>query len=605
MREDTATFLSALHPYSTFDPAVLAEVAGLFESRDVSAGTPVYEHGQALPGLFIIREGEVRVLGAGGEEVSRLKSGNTFGERGLLRDGTAATTAIAEVDTRLVMLPAGQFARLRAEQPLFGRFFERGETRRTPARPNDLSTTRLSALMTRSPKTCAPTLTVAEAAALMAGSRISSLCVCEGDKLIGIITVRDLSGRVLGQGRAPDTPVREVMTPSPITLSPSALGSDVLHTMMERGIGHIPVLENGKLAGIVTQTNLIRRQAVSSAWLVSDIADAPDADAIALVTSRIPEMLVQLVGAGNRHDVVTRLVSDIADAATRRLLALAEQRLGPPPVPYLWLACGSQGRREQTGVSDQDNCMILDDAAKPEHDAYFEAMAKFVTDGLNTAGYVYCPGDMMASAPRWRQRLSVWKSYFAGWITTPSPEAQMLSSVMFDLRPIGGDSSLFEDLHRTTLEAASKNSIFVAHMVSNSLKHQPPLGMFKSIAKIRSGEHKDTVDMKHSGVVPVVDLGRLYALIGRLDPANTRQRLELATGGVISTAGARDLLDAYDLIAETRLRHQARQIVDGQKPDNFLLLPELSDFERSHLRDAFVVVRTMQSAVGQARGAVT
>jgi CBS domain-containing protein len=344
---------------------------------------------------------------------------------------------------------------------------------------------------------------------------------------------------------------------------------------------------------------------VNSAWLVKDIATAKDAAVIAEVTAQIPQLLVQLVGAGKRHDVVTRLITDIADASTRRLLALAEIKLGPPPVPYLWLACGSQGRREQTGVSDQDNCLILDDGATPADDAYFTALAEFVTAGLNEAGYVFCPGEMMASNPQWRQPLKVWKDYFQDWVTNPNPKAQMLASVMFDLRPIGGTRTLFDDLLATTLDMASQNSIFVAHMVANSLKHQPPLGLLRGIATIRSGEHKSTVDLKLSGVVPIVDLARLYALMDRIEPVNTRERLERATGGpALSAAGGRDLLDAYDLIATTRLQHQARQIRAGEKPNNFLAPSSLSGFERSHLRDAFVVVRTMQSAIGQGRGTV-
>jgi CBS domain-containing protein len=176
---------------------------------------------------------------------------------------------------------------------------------------------------------------------------------------------------------------------------------------------------------------------------------------------------------------------------------------------------------------------------------------------------------------------------------------------MFDLRGIGGEDSLFSDLQAQTLSAASANSIFVTHMIANSLKHTPPLGMFRGFATIRSGEHKNALDLKHNGVVPVVDLGRVYALRGKLTVVNTRARLEAAREQhVISTSGAADLIDAYDLIAESRLQHQARQVRAGQPPDNFMSPSSLSDFERSHLRDAFVVVRTMQSAAGSGRGAV-
>ena len=142
-------------------------------------------------------------------------------------------------------------------------------------------------------------------------------------------------------------------------------------------------------------------------------------------------------------------------------------------------------------------------------------------------------------------------------------------------------------------------------MIANSLKHMPPLGLFRGLATIRSGEHKDSVDLKLNGVVPVVDLGRIYALQGRLVPVNTRGRLEAAARqGVVSKTGGKDLLDAYDAIATARLTHQAAQVRAGRKPDNFMSPGELSDFERSHLRDAFVVVKTMQSALGQGRASV-
>ena len=181
----------------------------------------------------------------------------------------------------------------------------------------------------------------------------------------------------------------------------------------------------------------------------------------------------------------------------------------------------------------------------------------------------------------------------------------MLASVMFDLRPIAGSADLFASLQQDTLALASRNSIFVRHMIGNSLKHSPPLSLFRGLSVIRSGEHKNTIDLKHAGVVPIVDLGRVYGLQGQLTPVNTRARLLAAEdAGVISISGARDLVEAYDLIATMRLENQAQLVKSGRKPDNFLAPSDLSDFERSHLRDAFVVVRTMQSAIGHGKGAL-
>lgn len=603
-QDQISRFLASVHPYDTLAPDVLADLATMFERRSYAADDVIYDLGQTLPALYLIHTGQVEITDEYGAPVSSLGTRNSFGERGLLRDGKALTRAQATTATEMLELPVAAFHALIGNHAQARKFFDRSRGGRP--RNNDLASSRAETLMAANPVICAPDDTAQAAAKRMSDRHISALCVVQGGALTGVVTVRDMTGKIVGAGMSPETPVAQIMTPNPITLPPSAIGSDVLQVMMERRIGHVPIVEGGKLVGIITQTDLTRFQAVSSAELVAEIADATTAKEMAKVTARIPRLLVQLVAGGSRHETVTRLITDVADTATRRLLALAEAKLGPPPVPYLWLACGSQGRQEQTGVSDQDNCMILHDDVQAGDMAYFADLANYVCDGLDACGYVYCPGDMMATNPKWCQPLRVWRDYFRGWINKPNPEAQMLASVMFDLRPIGGDETLFAGLQDETLQAASANSIFVAHMISNSLKHTAPLGLLRGLATIRSGEHKNHIDMKHNGVVPIADLARVYALRGQLGVVNTRARLEAAqAAGVLSESGARDLLDAYDLIAETRLNHQAAQIRQGDAPDNFLAPGGLSDFERSHLRDAFVVVKTMQSAVGHGRGALS
>ena len=599
------SLLSHLHPYDALPEPVLLDMVDCADVVDVAEDEDIYRFGETMQGLYVIISGQVSVFDEKGHQISLLQRENSFGERGLLKDGLAVTSALAKTNSQLLCIPRDIFHQLRAEHEPFRRFFDR--TRSGAAtearRAFDLTSIRVETLMVPNPLTCAPTLSIQQAAQTMRDARISCLCVVSGDVLVGIVTLRDLSGKALAEGLSHDTPVADVMTPDPRTLPSSAIGLDVLHLMMEHKLGHLPIMSGSKLAGIVTQTDLTRIQASSTAGFVADAAHAETAEALCEVTKRIPNLLVQLVAAGNRHDVVTRMITDIADVATRRLLHLAEEKYGPPPARYVWLACGSQGRQEQTGVSDQDNCLILEDDLSEHALAYFEPFAQFVSDGLNACGYVYCPGDMMATNPRWRQPISVWREYFQWWVSNPSKEAQMLASVMFDLRPIGGDASLFEGLQSKTLEAAAANSIFTAHMASNSLTHATPLGLLKGLATIRSGERRNTIDMKLNGVVPVVDLGRMYALQGKLDMVNTRARLEAAVAnGIVSKSGGRDLLDAYDLVAETRLEHQAAQIKRGEAPDNFLPPATLSAFERSHLRDAFVVIKTMQSALMQGRG---
>jgi CBS domain-containing protein len=139
--------------------------------------------------------------------------------------------------------------------------------------------------------------------------------------------------------------------------------------------------------------------------------------------------------------VIGQIVTAMTDALTVRLLQLAEAQLGPPPVPYAWVAAGSQARSEQTAKSDQDNCLVLDDRYDVDRDGpYFEALARQVCSGLDACGYVFCPGEMMAMTERWRQPLQRWLERFRHWIDQPEPAALMHTCVFFDMRPVHGES---------------------------------------------------------------------------------------------------------------------------------------------------------------------
>ena len=596
--------LARVAPFDRLPEPERAALSGEILAAHVETGEVVFGEGEKLPGLFVIEHGTVDVLSSDDDVVSQRGPGEIMGERGLLRGGKAMLTARVREEARLLLIPADRFLHLTRAVPEIGRWFERAD----PGRPVSdegpyaagLMAIQVADIMAREPVTCVPDASVQDVAKLMRQKTISSVLVMEGAKLAGIVTVHDLVNKVLAEGLGGDLPVKQIMTPDPITVAPETVGLDALLAMADRRINHLPVADRaGRIVGMVGRTDLFRQQAATASHMAAEIVAADSADAMAGVMARLPELLSHLTAAGTRPDAICRRITDLTDAVTRRLLVLAEAEFGAPPVPYLWAACGSQGRREQTGVSDQDNCLILDDAFAPEHDAYFADLAKFVSDGLNRVGFVYCPGDMMATNPRWRQPRRVWRDYFDMWIAEPDEEAQMLASVMFDLRPIAGTKALFRDLQDETLKLAKANSIFVRHMISNSLKHTPPLSLFRGLATIRTGEHKNTLDLKHSGVVPVVDLGRVYALKGGISAANTRERILAAVdAGVVSEDGGRDLLDAYDLISETRLRHQAAQIAEGKRPDNFLAPGALSDLERNHLRDAFLIVRTMQSSLG-------
>ena len=603
-------FLAATHPFDLLPEQVLAALPDKLSTVRVDGGSTILEPGQDSRSLFLVRTGAVEICSPDGQLLTHLSEGAAFGVRALHSDRKAPYRAAALEDTVLHLLPDTEFARLKREHPEFDQYFApMGAERLRGTQPGtgaadqtSLLSVRTSDLMTGPPVTIARDASLRTAARRMREHGISCLLVTEGESLAGILTSRDLRDRVVAEAVDYDTPVDKVMTPEPVTLPADSLAFDALLTMTERNISHLPVTDEGRPVGMITSTDLVRRQANSAVYLVADIHKQRTTEGLAKAVAQIPQLLVSLVDSGATADNIGHIVTSICDATTTRLLQMAEAEFGPPPVPYAWLASGSQARQEQTGVSDQDNCLVMDDAFdEAEHGPYFEALAKYVCDGLDACGYIYCPGEMMAMTPMWRQPLKQWQRYFASWIVEPEPMAQMLTSVLFDLRPIGGEARLFDEIQKVAVSKAQRNSIFLAHLVSNALTHTPPLGFFRNFVLIRGGEHDRRFDLKHNGTVPIIDIARVYALKAGLTEVNTRDRLVAAqAASALSVSGARDLLDVYEFISITRLRHQAKQIRDGQKPDNFMAPQDMSQFERDHLKDAFLVVKKIQSNMSNA-----
>lgn len=464
-----------------------------------------------------------------------------------------------------------------------------------------LIATPLRSLLRREPVTIGPNASIRQAAQLMREYSVSSVLIVEQGHLFGIVTDRDLRNRVLAAGLPPENSVVDIATAAPLTVPVQTTAFEALLLMARQNIHHVPVMDGHKAIGMITASDLTERQSTSAVYVAGEIYKQPDLAGLKLATQRIRELQRNLSLAGASAYATGHVITAITDALTTRLLQLAESRLGPPPVPYAWVAAGSQARSEQTAKSDQDNCLLLDDAFDAAaHGAYFDALSRDVCAGLDACGYVFCPGEMMAQTPAWRLPLRQWKELFRHWTTEPEPKALMLACVFFDLRSIYGQTDLLDTLRTEVLQATRANRIFLAYMVGNALTHQPPLNLFGKLTTERSGEHKGTVDLKHHGIVPIVDLARVYALAGGHAQVNTHDRLEVAAqGGEVSGQSARDLRDALEFLGTTRIRHQVRQVDAGMAPDNFLAPAELSNFERTQLRDAFEVVKTLQSVLAQ------
>lgn len=432
-----------------------------------------------------------------------------------------------------------------------------------------------------------------------AGSDLALLV--EQDQLFGVVSDSDLRNRALAEGLSPETAVSDIATLAPWHLDAEATGFDALMLLARHRFRHLPVTRDGRVIGLVRAEDLQESGTLSVMHLSAEILRQDGLAGLVALSRQVPQLHRQLAAAQTSAYSAGYLVSAITDAIGIRLLQLAERELGPAPVDYAWVVAGSQARSEQTSKTDQDSCLLLADAYRPaEHGGYFRALADYVCDGLHACGYVYCPGEVMARTEEWRQPFHVWSERFRRWIEEPEAKALMLTSVFFDVRCLHGDAGLLDRLRAEVLARTRNHGIFLAHLVGNALANQPPLGLFGQLAPPRLGEHRGSVDIKHHGLVPVVDLARVYALAGGHAEVNTQQRLLRAPeGGAISAESARDLGETYEFLGRLRLQHQARQLEAGLPTDNHIPLDTLSSFEREQLKDAFAVIARLQKVLQQ------
>ena len=604
-------FIAALRPFDQLPREALDATVAELSVRYVRRDTTIPDTEEHEPALSLVRSGAVELHGQSGELLARFAEGDLLGYRTSPHEHVQGISYLALEDTLLYRLPASVVDRLCEEHSQIAWFLAPAGAERlrdavrhndnTTSAPLNLTETRLREFIGREPVHLPPTASIREAAIRMSEQKVSSMLVVEEGVLYGIFSDRDLRLRVIAAGMDIESDVSDIMTGAPITASVDTYAYDALLTMARHRIHHLPVLDDNRIVGVVTASDFIERHSTSPIYLAADIHRQDTVESLAIIAGRLPMLVRNLAAGGAPAERTQHVVTGLADAFAIRLLELAEMNLGPPPVDYAWVVAGSQAREEFTVASDQDNALILDDAFEASRDgAYFEALARFVCDGLAACGQPYCPGDVMATNPEWRVPLAQWQARFAKWVDNPEPKALMHGCTFFDLRHIYGDTALTANLRHSLLKRTRGNSIFLSHLAGNALSRQPPLGLFRNFVLSGARDETGVLDLKHAGVVPIVDLARVYALDAGIDAINTRERLQAAvSSGELSQSGARDLGDALTFLSDTRFRHQTRQLEAGLDADNLVAPDSLSRFERGHLKDAFTIVRTMQRSLAQ------
>jgi CBS domain-containing protein len=576
----------------------LALLAAAARRVDYARATRLVNEGDPAPDWYAIVESGAVQLTRVDLEADEILDYLTAGD--VLDPGTpgsaAAWSAEAVEDTHCLLVPQSLVARHRASLGVETLGGYRGDMALFVRRARDL---------VKGPAvTCAPETALSEAAALMTARGIGSVVVAApGGAPLGIVTDRDLRSRVVARGLPAGTPVSAIMSSPLIATEPERLAFDALLEMTRRNIHHLAVIESGRLVGVVSSHDLLGLQGAHPVGVAREIEDARSLDQLATAAPQLHEVVRWLAAGGAGALDIGRIVAELNDRLVRRALALVEEALaaegaGRPPVAYSWLAAGSEGRREQTLKTDQDNGLVYDDpppALAATAKAYFRGLAAAAGAALVRVGFPACPGGYMASNPRWCRSASEWRAEFAAWMETPEPERLLLASLYCDIRPVAGEEAPGRALWEWVCERAPSQTLFLRFMALTAVERTPPLGFFGGFVVERTGVHKGTFDLKARAVFPMTQALRVYALSIGARETNTVDRLRAAEArGTMSAIEARDLREAYEVISRLRLHHQLAQVDAGQPPDNYLDPEVIGKADRLLLKEALKTVGWLQ-----------
>jgi CBS domain-containing protein len=610
--EDIAGFLAAHPPFDAVDAGELARVAAMTETENFPAGKTIFSQGTGPVGhLRIVRAGSVEII-HDGQVLDLLGRGELFGHASMLSGLPTGFEARAGEDTLCYRIPADVIGPLLA-RPDFLRFIARsivggrtaGGERVPPADPVQRP---VETLIRTPPLVCSPGEPIREAAKRMTADRASAILVRSGGSL-GIVTDYDLRSRVVAAGVSPDTPVSAIMSAPAHTVGAGSLVGDVLLDMLERGVHHVPVLSAaGEILGVVDGGDLIAAEARGPFLLRRAIDLATSAADLAAVSAGLDPMIIALHDARVAAEHVAAIRCVVMDALTRRLIELAVAEAAEPPAPFTWFALGSLARRETVPSSDVDSALAWQDYgdARAAGD-YMARVARAVDEGLRACGLQPDEHGASASNPLFARPLSSWHAAARELSEDPTREkALILVSVISDSRPLwgcgpgaGGAGQAGEGVSvADTLWQARGRPDLQRLLARFALQFRPPTGFLRDFVVEHSGERRGQLDIKHGGMIPIVDLARWAGMAAGVASCSTVGRLRAAeAAGTLDGPDARTLIEAFGFIFALRLDHQVEQLRRGEPPDDFIDPKTLNPLARSYLREAFRAVASVQSGI--------
>jgi len=600
-------FIATIDPFDKLPKDLQRKIACCIKITYLAKGEQIHFGGEDdLRYLYVIRTGSMEQRKLNGMLRAKLGAEDLFGFTFLdevkeSKEEDYSATAIE--NTLLYLVPHSDLLDLLEEYPDFAEHFASNvQVRLHSALDVVWSDSEKGVFVKKVSEVASDKIVVADASTPIREVAREIMAVCsptavitENNEIIGLVTDRDMTKRVIVAGLDFNRPVKEIMTPNPLTVGPNDLVLKASSIMMQNNVRSLPVVDNNNVVGVLTTTHLVRNNRIQAVFLIEKIKYANTVDDLTVLTPERQAIFEALVEGKVSGDIIGYVMTMIMDAYNRRLLQMAEKHFGEPPCEYAWIVAGSHARNEVHMLSDQDNAIILSDNATTEDREYFKELASWVCNALDACAYPLCTGKYMAVNPKWCMPLKVWKASYSKWVSNPEYDSLLNVTVFLETRWLYGNESFNAELQAHLFDSIKKSNVFLSSMVSDSVSVSPPLGIFNSLVLEKSGENSNTLNIKKFAINLLVDLARIYGLSSGSEKGETIARFNHAyEHNLLSEDMLKNVLGSFQFLTQVRLSQQLTALKEGKVPDNHIDPNAFGSFERKHLKDAFRIIADLQ-----------
>ncbi|MBB4803898.1 CBS domain-containing protein [Flavobacterium nitrogenifigens] len=453
-----------------------------------------------------------------------------------------------------------------------------------------------------SPLTTEASSIIKDVAILMTDSMVDNIVICEKNHPIGIVTNADLSSKI-ATGRYPITETIDKIMSSPVvTVIENVSLAEAQLLMLKHNVTHLCVTKDGTsksvVKGIISEHDLIVAQASNPGVLIKEIKRSQLPKDLKQIRDRLSDLIQNSIQKNIPISHVSNIASEINLAIIKRAVELSILDLGSPPARFAWLSIGSQGRKEQLLLTDQDSILIFEDVTPEKYREvkdYFLRLAKRTTSILEKVGYEYCPNGHMGSNMLWCKSLSDWTKQYNSWMNTPGENSNDLSSIFFDYEIVFGEGKIEEAIENVIFKNAVNNTLFFDFLGNDALKRNSPLSFFKKFIVEEEGPNKDKFDIKTRALMPLIDGARLLILNANIKGIqNTYLRFKQLA--ITDSKNA----EIYLSCAEAFLTLSKFRTVEGLKNDDsgqYINLREMSKTDKEKLKNALAPMKDLEELI--------